>query len=152
MSSSAARSAPAAPAASLMSYVATLGIATRAAIRCVEEDAGRSLILSRTSPGERLLGQAIAASYVTDEPLDVSEIEAMQPGQRWRKQVALSRLPAITMLGRPPPRFRGFRTVRSALSGGLGLSARNFLGMARRLARPVFRRKRVALARKQMGS
>lgn len=52
---------------------------------------GRSLILSRTEPGQQLLEMAINAGTVDTESLPVSDIALMQPYQLNRKQLAAAR-------------------------------------------------------------
>jgi coenzyme F420 hydrogenase subunit beta len=100
-----------------------------------EEHEGRSLVLTRSGPGEDLVRQAIAAGYLSAGEIGADDIEAMQPSQANRKRLVLSRLAAMALLGRRPPRFQGLQLTRAARSGNLWASIRNFLGMARRLAR-----------------
>lgn len=99
-----------------------------------EEQEGRSLIVSRTARGEALVGEAVAAGYLTAETIADDEIESMQPSQANRKRLVLSRLAAMALLGCRVPRFRGFGLTRAALRAGIWPNLRNFLGMARRLA------------------
>lgn len=98
------------------------------------EQEGRSLVISRTGLGEQLLEQAVAAGYLAVAPLAVEEINKMQPYQENRKQMVLSRVLAMRLLGRPAPTYRRLRLARVALGGGLTANARNFLGMVKRLS------------------
>jgi coenzyme F420 hydrogenase subunit beta len=98
-----------------------------------EEQDGRSLIVSRTRVGEDVLQRAVAGGYLTADRLDPSLIESMQPAQARRKRLVLSRVIAMAILGRNPPRFRGLQVARAALTAGLWANLRSFLGMARRL-------------------
>ena len=98
-----------------------------------EEEDGRSLVITRTGPGEALVRQAIAAGYVTGEAIGAEDIEKMQPSQAKRKRLVLSRLAAMAATGRRPPRFRGLQLTRAALSAGIWPNVRSFLGMMRRL-------------------
>ena len=98
-----------------------------------EEEEGRSLIISRSEVGERLLQDAIRAGYLNTDHLDVGEVELMQPAQARRKRLVLSRLMAMGLLRRRLPRFRGLSLWRAALSAGWWANVRSFLGMARRV-------------------
>ncbi|TFW16416.1 hypothetical protein E4L98_23610 [Duganella callida] len=98
------------------------------------EQEGRSLVLSRTGAGERLLDEAVAAGYLAVAPLAVAEIRKMQPYQENRKQMVLARVLALRVMGRPAPAYRRLRLQRTAWMGGLKANAKNFLGMVKRLA------------------
>ena len=98
-----------------------------------EEQDGRSLIVSRTGLGERLVQGAIAAGLIVTEPLDVGEIENMQPSQARRKRLVLSRMAAMLFMGRSVSRFHGLNLVPAARSAGLWPNIKSFLGMARRV-------------------
>ena len=98
-----------------------------------EDQQGRSLIISRTEVGEKLLQSAVSSGFVSAGPLDEAEIAKMQPSQAQRKIMTLSRLLAIAVLGRKLPRFRGFRLIRASLTAGVWPNLKNFLGMVRRL-------------------
>lgn len=97
------------------------------------EGEGRSLVLSRTGRGEALVSDAVHAGRITIEPLAVSEIAKMQPAQARRKQLVLSRIAAMRLLGRPVPSFSGLRLQDAARSISLAARARSFLGLLRRL-------------------
>jgi len=98
------------------------------------EQAGRSLVISRTGPGEQLLQAAVAAGYLAVAPLEVAEIRKMQPYQENRKQMVLARVLALRLMGRPAPTYRRLRLQRTAWMGGIKANAKNFLGMVKRLA------------------
>ena len=77
---------------------------------------GRSLILTRTATGERLLTQAIAAHALVAEPLPVADIIRMQPYQAQRKQVVLGRLIATWLARRLTiPRYHRLGLARASL-------------------------------------
>ncbi len=101
------------------------------------EGDGRSLIVARTAKGEALARAAMAAGALIAEPLAPEDIAAMQPGQRFRKRMLLSRLAAMALLGRPRPRYRGFHLIAAARQAGLVANLRGFLGTCRRLLRPA---------------
>lgn len=92
------------------------------------EREGRSVILTRTKNGENIVQAAMSGDYIRTEPLDLNLLPAMQPFQKRRKQLALSRLAALVVLLRPTPRFRGLRLWRAALKGGVTANLRSFLG------------------------
>lgn len=98
-----------------------------------DEQEGRSLIVTRNRKGEAALEAAIKARSIEVTPLLVSEIKAMQPGQVRRKTLALSRLMALRILGRPTPQFRGFKLGEAAMQAGLFANLKSFLGAGRRV-------------------
>lgn len=98
-----------------------------------EETRGKSLIISRTEKGETLVKAAMTTGALRAEQCPVDKIAAMQPGQLKRKRLALSRLMALPLVGRPLPRFSGFQLGRAALQAGAIENLRSFLGTLRRL-------------------
>lgn len=101
-----------------------------------DEQEGRSLVLSRTTLGESLLQEAVAAGYIHVEPLPVADIEKMQPYQANRKRLTFSRVVALRLFGRRVPNYRYRFLLQLAGSAGIKANIRSFAGMARRLARP----------------
>lgn len=100
-----------------------------------EERDGTSLVLSRTEIGERIVTQAAAAGALSAAAFDLSALRAMQPGQVRKRQLALARMFAMRVTGRPVPNFRGFHLVRNAREAGAVQLLRNFLGTLRRIVR-----------------
>ncbi len=98
-----------------------------------EDRDGRSFILTRTETGERIVQEAVAAGYIEATEIDIDEIEKMQPYQARRKQLVLSRLAAMGVLGRVVPRFSNMTLWSAARSERLLSHIRSFLGMARRI-------------------
>ena len=98
-----------------------------------EEQEGRSLILTRTPRGEALVESALANGQLKAEAIDVASIQSMQPSQARRKQLVLSRLAAMAVMGRRLPNFKGFNLAHAALSARFWPNLRSFLGMGRRL-------------------
>lgn len=98
-----------------------------------EELPGRSLIVSRTSAGERLLASAIASGAVETEPLDVDKIGEMQPSQASRKRLILARTMALSATLQPKPQMRGLQIAAAAKRARPSEQLRNFLGTARRI-------------------
>jgi coenzyme F420 hydrogenase subunit beta len=96
------------------------------------ERPGRSLILTRTAAGQRLLEAAEHAGVVQSESLDVSEIERMQPYQANRKRMVLARSAALAVARGVRPRFRRLRLLRLGLLASKIEQVRNFIGTFRR--------------------
>lgn len=97
-----------------------------------EEQAGRSLIVTRTEAGDRLLESAIAAGAIAAEPLNPDEIEKMQPSQARRKRLILSRMLALPVTLQPWPRMARLQILRAAAQAGFGEQLKNLLGTVRR--------------------
>jgi coenzyme F420 hydrogenase subunit beta len=98
-----------------------------------EEQEGRSLIIARTTSGENLVRSALLAGCIRAEPLNIEEVQQMQPSQANRKRLILSRLLALFVFGRQVPVFQGFNLVRAAGMAGLRANLKSFLGMVRRI-------------------
>lgn len=98
-----------------------------------EEQDGRSLIMSRTPAGEALLAQAIEAGALAAEPLQVDEIDLMQPGQAHRKRLVSARLAACTVMLQPTPAVAGLDVSIAARRAGLAEIFKNWLGTVRRI-------------------
>lgn len=100
-----------------------------------EEQDGRSLIMSRTAAGDALLRKAISAGQIIVNPLDVAEIDRMQPGQVRRKRVLLGRLMAMVVTLQPRPRMRQLGILEAARRAPLSELLKNFAGSVRRIVR-----------------
>ncbi|GAB3100485.1 Coenzyme F420 hydrogenase/dehydrogenase, beta subunit C-terminal domain [Cupriavidus yeoncheonensis] len=98
-----------------------------------DEQEGRSLVISRTATGERLLREAALAAALCIEPCNVREIARMQPYQQSRKRVSLGRLAAVALRFGFIPKFKGLRLWRASRRGGFMPLLRNFVGTYRRL-------------------
>ena len=95
---------------------------------------GRSLIVSRTAFGEAFLSQALGAGALEIEPLDIGEIDKMQPSQALRKSLVRARTAALAATLQPSLDTRGVMVEEAAAQVGTGLQLRNFLGTVRRIA------------------
>lgn len=94
---------------------------------------GRSLVIARTTVGLELLAAAEKDGVLATEPLDVREIDRMQPGQVARRRQLAARLLAYRFTGHQVPTYN-----KDALAGyahGLTLvaSLRIFVATLRRL-------------------
>ena len=79
-----------------------------------DETDGRSLVIGRTEAGERLIKSAVAAGELTMEPLDINEIERMQPSQARRKRLVRSRRAALAATLQAAPEMGGTRVGEAA--------------------------------------
>jgi coenzyme F420 hydrogenase subunit beta len=98
-----------------------------------EERDGKSLILIRTPKGQEVLDRALGSRKIVAEPFDIANLEKIQPGQTSRRRALFARLVALRLLGKPTPRYTGFTLLAAARTGSFSWSARNFLGMVRRV-------------------
>jgi coenzyme F420 hydrogenase subunit beta len=99
-----------------------------------EERDGRSLVVARSARGESMLDRALADGALGFEPLDINEIDKMQPSQALRKRLVRSRTAALAALMQPRLDTRGVMVEAAASQAGLGVQLKNFLGTARRVA------------------
>lgn len=94
---------------------------------------GRSLIITRTEHGKRVLDDALRAGSAEEEALPIGDLPAIQPYQRDRKSFALSRILALIAARRASPKY----SIRSMLSLAVRAnpmkSARNFAGTLKRI-------------------
>ena len=93
---------------------------------------GRSLILSRTAMGERLITNALAAGVLAADSLPVDDIARMQPYQVNRKQMVLGRVIATWLARGRAPRYRRLALLRNALQARKIEWLRNAWGTFRR--------------------
>lgn len=97
-----------------------------------DERDGRSLIVARTPAGQALLAAALEQGAIVTEPLDVAEIERMQPYQADRKRNSVARSAATWVARGAGPRFRGLGLIGLALRGSWIAQLRNAAGTFRR--------------------
>ena len=100
-----------------------------------EEEEGRSLIITRTAAGARLLSEALAAAVIEASPLDIREIDKMQPAQARRKRLVFARTAALSLVLQPRPRMAGLKVFQAASRAPLAEALRNFVGTVRRTLR-----------------
>jgi coenzyme F420 hydrogenase subunit beta len=98
-----------------------------------EEQSGRSLIVTRTEAGEKLLEAAVAAGAMQVEPLDIGEIDKMQPSQARRKRLIKSRVAATRVTLQPRPEMGGLLVEEAAKRAQPKEALKNFLGTTRRI-------------------
>lgn len=97
-----------------------------------EEGEGRSLIVTRTDLGRRLLEEAIRAGTLAVQPFDPKTLVEIQPGQRERRRALLARLSALRLSGAPVPGYKGLALYAAARQNSLRRNVKNFLGTLRR--------------------
>lgn len=98
-----------------------------------EERPGRSLILARTTVGQHLVEEALAAGFLQASEYDLQDLEVIQPYQKNRRQAIAPRLFALRLVGRPVPQYKGFFLLRNAWDAGLPFFLKQVGGMLRRL-------------------
>jgi coenzyme F420 hydrogenase subunit beta len=98
-----------------------------------EEQDGRSLIMSRTLIGDKLLREAMQAGKIAATVLPINEIDLMQPGQARRKRLVAARLAACAATLQPRPTMTGLDVGRAARQAGLVETVKNWLGTMRRI-------------------
>jgi coenzyme F420 hydrogenase subunit beta len=98
-----------------------------------EEQDGRSLIVTRSVAGEALFNSALLAGKLDAQPLDVREIDLMQPAQARRKRLVAARTAALALTGNPRPRMAGVQVREAAMRAGLRETIQNCLGTVRRI-------------------
>lgn len=79
------------------------------------EQAGRSLVMTRTRAGEALVQSAMNAGAIEAVPLAIEQVAAMQPYQVTRKRMVLGRTLAARLALGSAPRYRRLRLLRSTL-------------------------------------
>jgi coenzyme F420 hydrogenase subunit beta len=98
-----------------------------------EEQSGRSLVVTRTAVGEAFLDRAVAAGAVAVDPLDVGEIDLMQPSQARRKSLIKARVGAVRATLNPRPKMDGLMVDQAASRASAKEQLKNFVGTARRI-------------------
>lgn len=98
-----------------------------------DEQDGRSLIMVRTDAGARLVERCRATGGLATVPLDVREIDLMQPSQANRKRLIAARIAAALSLRQPVPRMAGLHVMAAARRANFLDLLRNYLGTARRI-------------------
>lgn len=99
-----------------------------------DEADGRSLLISRTAAGDALVAEAEAAGVLSTAPLEVGEIERMQPSQARRRREVAARVAALKLAGRPVPAMDGLALAEAAAQAPLRQRLRATLGLIKRLA------------------
>jgi coenzyme F420 hydrogenase subunit beta len=94
---------------------------------------GRSLIMTRTVVGEALLTAAVSMGVIEASPLEIDQIDLMQPGQARRKRLVAARLAACVLATQPTPHVAGLDVAGAVAGAGWFELAKNFLGTLRRI-------------------
>ena len=89
--------------------------------------------MSRTAAGEALLDAAIERGAVVAEPLEIGQVDLMQPAQARRKRVVQARTAAALATGQPRPRMKGLDVAKAAKTAGWWENLKNFVGTTRRI-------------------
>lgn len=93
-----------------------------------DEQEGRSLTLARTLQGRALLDAALQTKAIVLTPYQLEELVQIQPFQVNRKQTAQVRRLAVGLLGGKSPKYLRYRLWTLALSSGLRVNLKAFIG------------------------
>ncbi len=96
-------------------------------------DAGRSLVLVRTSRGRELLHRAMRSGFVTLQECGKADVLAAQASLLQRRRELHGRVLALTIAGIPVPAYSGFSIQDSWAKSPIGRRSRSVLGMLRRI-------------------
>ncbi len=96
-----------------------------------EEKEGQSLIISRTKLGEQILDSMLSKQLLEAKEFPIDDIASIQPFQKERKELTLSRLTALKLTGRKPTRFVGYQLLKLSRRQGV-MNFRSFLGALKR--------------------
>jgi len=94
---------------------------------------GRSLILSRSQVGEKLLESAVTSGDMSVENLPISEVNLMQPSQARRKRLVSARVLACSLMLQPSPAMDGLDVNLASKRAVLKEKLKNLLGTMRRI-------------------
>jgi coenzyme F420 hydrogenase subunit beta len=98
-----------------------------------EEANGRSLILTRTNKGEKLVNLTVNSGNLIVDKYQISNLKNIQPYQEKRKNLAFFRHLALRIMGRPVTNFKGYNLFYLALKN-ISISAlRDFIGTLKRI-------------------
>jgi coenzyme F420 hydrogenase subunit beta len=98
-----------------------------------EDQDGISLIVARTKRGAEILQDTVAAGKLEIRPFDLEKLPKIQTGQYWRRKVALPRMLALRLFGKPVPSYSGLNMWGMQRYTSPALFSRNFLGMIKRV-------------------
>lgn len=93
---------------------------------------GWNAVIARSTRGEALLRDAVAAGALHFEPQPLQSLARMQPHHVERRQSVPARLLALALARQPAPRFRGAGLLRAAWRGRRAFLA-NLRGTLRRV-------------------
>jgi coenzyme F420 hydrogenase subunit beta len=106
-------------------------------------EVGSSLVLVRTESGRRLVHDAMAAGYVTLEPVEPWKLIGSQKNLLAKRGSIGGRVAMLSLFGLPTPRLRGFSLLKNWLSLSVEEKLRSTLGTIRRvIARGYYRRRK----------
>ena len=98
-----------------------------------EEQDGRSLIVVRSPAGAEMFQRAVDGGVLKAEPLEIDEIDLMQPSQARRKRLVRARVGALSATLQPKPDMRGTEVPAAARQAAPAEAARSLVGTMRRV-------------------
>jgi len=99
---------------------------------CFDEKDGESLIVIRTTVGDKLISDCVSAGMLITNDFDMEQLARIQPFQKERKELAFYRHLALVFSGRMVTKFQGYRLFKLSLSVGVIRNVRTFLGALKR--------------------
>ena len=104
------------------------------------EHDGLSLVLVRTKNGQKILQSAIDAGYIMMKKVDPQVLPASQVNLLWKRRALWGRLVAISALGIPVPKIKGFHLFANWRCATLIDKIKSILGTWKRvIKRKYFR-------------
>ncbi len=97
------------------------------------EAEGRSLVIARTRTGHEILVEAENEGVLWTNPLDVREIDRMQPGQISRRRQLRMRVLAYRLMGYSVPKYNLMALRNYEIELGTGMRVKILVGTLRRL-------------------
>lgn len=96
---------------------------------------GKSLIISRTKIGEKIVQEALQQNVLTfyNNISNYREIDKMQPGQFFKKVYFLPRYLGLKIINRTAPMFNSEFYFRATFKGKPMLFIKNFIGILKRI-------------------
>lgn len=101
------------------------------------EHAGRSIILTRTASGEKACKIAMDLGAIKVSPLEIKEMNKMQPYHMSRKQLTLARILAFKVLGYKLNTYKNLMVGHAAFRAGFWRNVKCFLGTLSRYLNKV---------------
>jgi len=100
-----------------------------------DEAQGRSLIIGRTTAGVNIINSAQAKGRIGTQALPTTDLPRIQPYQKNRKMLALSRILAIKSTGRTPPKYDKNSLIKLARKATTADNLKSFAGTLKRLVK-----------------
>jgi len=97
------------------------------------EREGRSIIITRTNKGNKLISECIDYEYLKLENFNIGDLKYIQPFHKYRKTSIVPRLFAMKILFKRTPRYKNLRLFKAFLKGNMLNHIKNILGTIKRI-------------------